>query len=212
MNKKNNSQDNNKKNSNKSQNNRKKGEKMILSDKSIKEELKKGTVIISGVVDNQIGPCSVDLSLDNAFKVFKHADITHVDPKNINREELMSETFKEDNKPFIIHPGEFVLGSTVERVKVPNYLVGRLDGRSSWGRLGIIVHSTAGSVQPGWNGKLTLEIANISKLPVALYPGVKICQISFQQLTTPADEAYHQKSNSKYLNQTGADVTKLGDE
>ncbi len=185
---------------------------MILSDVDIKRELEKGDLIIQYITFDQIGPCSVDLRLDNRFMVFKHADITHVDPLQLNRDTLMSETIKEENKAFIIHPGEFVLGSTKERVRIPSYLVGRLDGRSSWGRLGIIVHSTAGSVHPGWDGQLTLEIANISKLPVALYPGMKICQISFQQLTSPAEVPYNKKENAKYIFQNGPGVTKLGED
>ena len=185
---------------------------MILSDLDIKKELEKKQLEISNITDEQIGACSVDLCLDNKFMVFKHADITHVDPRHINRETLMSEIIKDNDKPFIIHPGEFVLGSTKECIKVPNYLVGRLDGRSSWGRLGIIVHSTAGSVHPGWNGQLTLEIANISKLPVALYPGMKICQISFHLLSTEAETPYHKKLNAKYINQVGPGATKVGED
>lgn len=185
---------------------------MILSDKDIKLELEKKQLEIAEITEDQIGSCSVDLKLANKFMVFKHADITHVDPRHINREALMSEIIKDNDKPFIIHPGEFVLGSTKERVKVPNYLVGRLDGRSSWGRLGIIVHSTAGSVQPGWNGQLTLEIANISKLPVALYPDMKICQISFHQLTSDAQTPYDKKHNAKYSNQVGPGATRVGED
>lgn len=185
---------------------------MILSDGDIKKELEKGDLVIEKITFNQIGPCSVDLTLGQTFMVFKHADITHVDPKKIDRESLMSEVIKEDDKPFIIHPGEFILGSTKERVKVPSYLVGRLDGRSSWGRLGIIVHSTAGSVHPGWDGQLTLEIANISKLPVALYPSMKICQISFQKLTSPAEEPYNKKEKAKYIHQNGPGATRVGED
>lgn len=181
---------------------------VILSDRDIKEFLKAGEIVIREMQEDQIGSCSVDLRLGNTFRVFKHAEVTHVDPKHGIADELMDLVKKENNEPFIIHPGEFVLGTTVEYVKIPRHLVARLDGRSSWGRLGIIIHSTAGSVQPGYAGQLTLEIANISKVPVKLWPDSRICQISFEQLSSPCEKSYGER-NSKYMGQQGPQGSKI---
>ena len=184
----------------------------ILSDKDIKSYIQQKRITIEPFLEENIGPSSVDLRLDNKFLIFKHSDITHVDPRNVKREELMSEVLKDGNNPFIIHPGEFILSNTIESVTLPADIVGRLDGRSSWGRLGIIVHSTAGNVHPGFSGQLTLEIANISKLPVCLYPGSKICQIAFQLLSSPAEKPYNVRKESKYLNQQGPGASKIDQE
>ncbi len=180
----------------------------VLSDRDIKEMITIGELVISGIEQEQIGSCSVDLRLGNTFRVFKHAEVTHVDPKEGVADELMTLVTKENNDPFIIHPGEFVLGTTVESVLIPRYIVARLDGRSSWGRLGIIVHSTAGSVHPGYVGQLTLEIANISKVPVKLWPGSKICQIMFERLSSPCEQSYAEKK-SKYMGQQGPQASKI---
>ncbi len=184
---------------------------VVLSDREIKERLARNEIIIRDISQEQIGSCSVDLRLGNGFRIFKHAEVTHVDPKEGISDALMELVIKQNEEPFIIHPGEFVLGSTVEYVKIPRDLVARLDGRSSWGRLGIIIHSTAGSVQPGYAGQLTLEIANISKVPVKLWPGARICQLTFEQLSSPCETAYGEK-NSKYMEQSGPQSSKIGDE
>ena len=183
----------------------------ILSDRDIKKYINSGDLEITNIVDTQIGASSVDLTLDKKFLIFKHSDVTHINPESYDREKIMTSVIKEDES-FIIHPGEFVLGSTKESVKVPDFLVGRLDGRSSLGRLGIIVHSTAGSVHPGWKGHLTLEIANISKLPVELKPGLRICQITFQTLSSPAENSYDKNPMSKYYDQKGPAVSKIRDD
>ena len=180
----------------------------VLSDRDIKELLKIGELVINNIVEDQIGSCSVDLRLGSQFRVFKHAEVTHVDPKEGISDELMELVTKNDETPFIIHPGEFVLGTTMESVLIPRYLVARLDGRSSWGRLGIIVHSTAGSVHPGYVGQLTLEIANISKVPVKLWPGLRICQIMFERLSSPCETSYAEKK-SKYMGQQGPQASKI---
>ncbi|MFA6887953.1 MAG: dCTP deaminase [Candidatus Woesearchaeota archaeon] len=180
----------------------------VLSDKDIKELLKLGELVINDIVEDQIGSCSVDLRLGSQFRVFKHAEVTHVDPKEGVSDSLMELVTKNEGDPFIIHPGEFVLGSTMESVLIPRYLVARLDGRSSWGRLGIIVHSTAGSVHPGYVGQLTLEIANISKVPVKLWPGLRVCQIMFEQLSSPCEKSYAEKK-SKYMGQQGPQASKI---
>jgi dCTP deaminase len=179
----------------------------VLSDRDIKELLKLGELVIDSIEEEQIGSCSVDLRLGSTFRVFKHAEVTHVDPKEGLSDDLM-ELVTKDSEPFIIHPGEFVLGTTIESVMIPRYIVARLDGRSSWGRLGIIVHSTAGSVHPGYVGQLTLEIANISKVPVKLWPGSKVCQIMFERLSSPCEQSYAEKK-SKYMNQQGPQSSKI---
>lgn len=183
----------------------------MLSDRDIKKYIESGDLQISNLADTQIGASSVDLTLDKKFLIFKHSDVTHINPEAYDKEKIMSSVIKE-NESFIIHPGEFVLGTTKEYVKIPDFLVGRLDGRSSLGRLGIVVHSTAGSVHPGFEGQLTLEIANISNLPVELRPGLKICQISFMTLTSPAINPYNKVPTSKYHDQRGPGVSKILDD
>lgn len=181
----------------------------VLSDRDIKEALKNKEIIINDITEDQIGSCSVDLRLGNSFRVFKHAEVTHVDPKEGISDSLMSLTTKEEHESFIIHPGEFVLGTTKEYIQLSRNYVARLDGRSSWGRLGIIIHSTAGSVQPGYAGQLTLEIANISKVPVKLWPGARICQLTFEKLSSPCEKAYNERK-SKYMEQSGPQMSKIG--
>ncbi|MFC1753421.1 dCTP deaminase [Thermoproteota archaeon] len=179
----------------------------VLSDRDIKEAIKKGEIVIEGASDDQIGPSSVDLCLGNEFKIFKHSEVTHVDPKKGNFDHLMDSVKKADDNPFIIHPGEFILATTRESVKIPSDMIARLDGRSSWGRLGIVVHSTAGTVHPGWEGKLTLEMANISKVPVKLWPGSRICQLTFEKMSSPAENPSSAKS--KYHGQKEPGISRI---
>ncbi len=185
----------------------------VLSDKDIKRALKEGRIVITpSISEEQINPASVDLKLGNQFRVFKHAEVTHIDPRNLNSStnEIMKLIEINPETPFIIHPGEFVLGITHEYLKLPDDLVGRLDGKSSWGRLGIVIHSTAGTVDPGFEGKLTLEIANISKVPVCLYPGSKICKVTFDTLTSPSELPYNKRKDAKYLKQQSPEASKIG--
>ena len=184
----------------------------VLSDRDIRIASKEGRIVINDISNEQIGPSSVDLRLGNKFMVFKHAEVTHINPKEQRASDLMEEVVIEEGKCFIIHPGEFVLGNTMEYVKIPDDLVARLDGRSSWGRLGIVIHSTAGSVDPGFEGQLTLEIANISKVPVMLWPGLKICRITFDTLTSPSEMPYNKRKGSKYLGQKGPKASRISDE
>ena len=181
----------------------------VLSDHDLKAALKSGKIIIEGVTDEQIGPSSVDLTLGNEFRIFKHSEVTHVDPRAGSVDHLMDRVTKNE-EAFIIHPGEFILATTYESVKIPDDMIARLDGRSSWGRLGIVVHSTAGSVHPGFEGKLTLEMANISKVPVMLWPGSRICQLTFEKLSSPAENPYNKRKGSKYIDQRGPDSSKIG--
>ncbi len=176
---------------------------MILSDRSIREQINAGRIVIEPLDPDGLQPSSVDLRIDRWFRVFRNHTMGHIDVKQ-NLEELTQLIEADDDNPFMLHPGEFVLGSTLERVEVPDDLVARLEGKSSLGRLGLLIHSTAGFVDAGFAGQLTLELSNVSSLPITLYPGMKIGQISFQEMTTPADRPYGSgELGSKYLNQRG---------
>ena len=176
---------------------------MILSDRSIRESIAAGRIVIQPLGDGCIQPSSVDLHLDHRFRVFRNHTMGHIDVKT-DLEHLTELVEVAADDPFILHPGEFVLGSTLERVAVPDDLVARLEGKSSLGRLGLLIHSTAGYVDAGWDGQLTLELSNVANLPITLYPGMKIGQISFMQMTTPADNPYGSDGlGSKYQGQDG---------
>ncbi len=176
---------------------------VILSDRSINEQLAAGRIVIDPMGDNAIQPSSVDLRIDRHFRVFRSHTLGLIDVKE-NLEELTELVEIGADEAFILHPGEFVLGSTLERVVVPEDLVARLEGKSSLGRLGLLIHSTAGFVDAGWDGQLTLELSNVANLPITLYPAMKIGQISFQQMTTPAENPYGSAAlGSKYQHQVG---------
>jgi dCTP deaminase len=174
---------------------------VILSDKSIREELESGGIVIEPLGEGALQPSSVDLRVDCYFRVFRNDTTPYIDPKQ--RQEDLTELVEVANDgAFILHPGEFVLGQTLERVQLREDLVGRLEGKSSLGRLGLLIHSTAGFVDSGWNGHLTLELSNVANLPIALYPGMKIGQISFLRMTTPAENPYGSRvTDSKYQGQ-----------
>ncbi|HOP95713.1 MAG: dCTP deaminase [Dictyoglomaceae bacterium] len=184
---------------------------MILSDRDIKAYIKEGKLIIAPMDDpkRQIQPSSIDLRLGNTFLHFKVEGKAFIDPTKDSLQDLMGTIEVEDGKPFFLRPGEFVLGTTIETIKLPEDLVARVDGRSSLGRLGVIVHATAGYVDPGFCGQITLELSNINHVPIALYPGMRICQISFYTLTSPAETPYYKKEGSKYQNQKGPTASKL---
>ncbi len=176
---------------------------MILSDRTIREELAAGRIVIEPVEDSAIQPSSVDLHIDRYFRVFRNHTMGLIDVKQ-NLEELTELVEVDEDQAFILHPGEFVLGSTLERVALPADLVARLEGKSSLGRLGLLIHSTAGFVDAGWDGQLTLELSNVANLPITLYPGMKIGQISFIRMTTAADRPYGSSElGSKYQGQRG---------
>lgn len=162
---------------------------MVLSDRSIREELAKGRIVIRPLGDGCIQPASVDLHLDRSLLVFQNNRVPYIDVRATS-ERLTEMVTVGDDDPFMLHPGEFVLGSTLEHIEVPADLVARLEGKSSLGRIGLLIHSTAGYVDPGWKGHLTLELSNVSNLPITLYHRMRIGQISFLQLTTPADVLY----------------------
>jgi len=174
---------------------------VVLSDRTIREELAKGRIVISPLGDGCIQPASVDLHLDRNILVFRNNRVPFIDVRSTN-DRLTDMVTMGDDDPFMLHPGEFVLGSTLEHVEVPDDLVGRLEGKSSLGRIGLLIHSTAGYVDPGWKGHLTLELSNVSSLPITLYHRMKIGQISFLRLTTPADHLYGAAElGSKYQGQ-----------
>ncbi len=153
-------------------------------------------------------PASVDLRLGREFRVFRNYRLPYIDVKQ-EMPTLTEVEFIDENTPFILHPGEFVLAVTMELVQIPDDLVGRLDGKSSLGRLGLIVHSTAGFVDPGFKGRLTLELTNVANLPITLYYSMPVSQISFSKLTTPADQPYGAKGMaSKYQDQTGPEPSR----
>lgn len=175
----------------------------VLSDRTIKEEIAAGRLGIDPLDPDAIQPASVDLRLDRAFRIFRTIGRSFVDVREA-MDDLTEIVSIDEGEPFVIRPGMFCLGSTVETVILPDDIVARVDGKSSLGRLGLLVHATAGYVDPGWTGKLTLELSNQSQTPIALYCGMRIAQVSFLRLTTPADRPYGSPGlGSKYQGQTG---------
>ncbi len=186
---------------------------MILSDRDIRKAIESGRVKIDTAQPElfmHIHASSMDLRLGNTFKLYEHSKFAILDPKKPESFIGNMRTITvPDNDPFIVQPGEFVLGVTRESITVPDDLVVRVEGRSSLGRLGIIVHSTAGFVDPGFSGTITLEISNLNRLPVALYPGMRVCQLAFEQMTSPAEMPYNLKPGSKYQNQILPEESRL---
>lgn len=162
---------------------------MVLSDRSILEAIASGRVVIDPFDSSLVQPSSVDVRVGNLFRVFRNNRRPYIDVREdpAGLTELCEAT---DEDPFILHPGEFVLGATLERVKIGTDLVARLEGKSSLGRLGLLIHATAGFIDPGFEGTITLELSNIAPLPITIYPNMKIGQLSFLQMTTPADNPY----------------------
>jgi len=176
---------------------------VVLSDRSIREGLASGEIVIEPLLEDGIQPSSVDLRVDRFFRVFRNYTTPYIDPKR-PQEDLTELVEVADGEAFVLHPGEFVLGSTLESVGLGAAVVARLEGKSSLGRLGLLIHSTAGFVDSGFRGHLTLELSNVANLPIAIYPGMKIGQISFLRMTTPADVPYgSDAARSKYQGQRG---------
>ncbi|HUA94854.1 MAG TPA: dCTP deaminase [Acidimicrobiales bacterium] len=176
---------------------------MVLSDRSIREELDAKRIIIDPLDEGCIQPSSVDLHVDRYFRLFRNHSMRAIDVR-LDLEELTELVEIAEGEALMLHPGEFILGSTLERVVLPDDLVARLEGKSSLGRLGLLIHSTAGFVDAGWDGYLTLELSNVANLPITVYPGMKIGQISFLRMTTPADNPYGSAGlGSKYQGQRG---------
>jgi dCTP deaminase len=176
---------------------------VVLSDESIREQLESGGIVIEPLGDGALQPSSVDIRVDRFFRVFRNDTTPYIDPKRPQEDRTELGEVPEDGA-FILHPGEFVLGSTLERVGLGPDIVARLEGKSSLGRLGLLIHSTAGFVDSGWDGHLTLELSNVANLPIAIYPGMKIGQISFLRMTTEAALPYGSEgTRSKYQGQRG---------
>ena len=175
---------------------------MVLSDRTIRRLLEEGRIEIEPYDESLLQPSSVDVRVDRYFRVFHNARYPFIDVRE--PQEDLTELVKIDDEPFILHPGEFVLGSTLERIRLPDDLVARLEGKSSLGRLGLLIHSTAGFIDPGWDGHVTLELSNVANLPITIYHGMKIGQLSFVQLSEPAESPYGSGSLcSKYQGQKG---------
>ncbi len=176
---------------------------MVLSDRTIARLLDEGRIEIDPYDPTLLQPSSVDVRVDRFFRVFHNARYAFIDVKE-QQEDLTELVEIDDERPFILHPGEFVLASTLERVRLPDDLVARLEGKSSLGRLGLLIHSTAGFIDPGWNGHVTLELSNVANLPITIYFGMKIGQLSFVQLSEPAATPYGSDGlGSKYQGQRG---------
>lgn len=176
---------------------------MIFSDHSIVEAIEQGRISIDPFDPSFVQPSSVDLRVDRYFRVFENHRYPNIDPR-VAQEELTKLIEVAETESFVLHPGEFVLGSTFERVRLGIDVVARLEGKSSLGRLGLLIHSTAGFVDPGFEGYLTLELSNVANLPIAIWPGMKIGQISFYQMSSPADRPYGTAgTGSKYQDQRG---------
>ena len=176
---------------------------MLLSDRDILNEIEAGRIRMEPFDPAMVQPASIDVRLDRYFRVFENHRYPHIDPAQA-QDDLTREVQAEGEEPFILHPGEFVLGSTYEEVSLPADLAARVEGKSSLGRLGLLTHATAGFVDPGFSGHVTLELANVATLPIKLYPGMKIGQFCFFRMSSPSEHPYgSQKYGSRYQGQRG---------
>ncbi|HEX6077620.1 MAG TPA: dCTP deaminase [Micromonosporaceae bacterium] len=176
---------------------------MLLSDRDLVDQIKNGRLQLQPFEPTLIQPSSVDVRLDRWFRVFNNTRYTHIDPAR-QQDELTSLVEVPDEEPFVLHPGEFVLASTLEVVTLPGDLAGRLEGKSSLGRLGLLTHSTAGFIDPGFSGHVTLELSNVANLPITLWPGMKIGQLCIFRLSSPAEHPYGAAVyGSRYQGQRG---------
>ena len=185
---------------------------MILSDADILRRLDEGDLVVEPLSDPdiQVQPASIDLRLGREFLEFQHANIPCIHPNSEDEvADYVDETVVDEDGEFILHPGDFVLGTTHERVAIPDDLIAHVEGRSSLGRLAIVVHATAGLCDPGYEGQITLELSNLGTAPVALTPGMRISQLTFTELKTPADRPYGAERGSKYQGQTGPQASKI---
>jgi dCTP deaminase len=176
---------------------------VLLSDGDIRKEVESGRLVLEPWDAELLQPSSIDVRLDRFFRVFNNSAYTHIDPA-IQQDELTSLVEAEGDSPFVLHPGEFVLGSTLEVVTVPDDLAGRLEGKSSLGRLGLLTHSTAGFIDPGFSGHITLELSNVANLPITLWPGMKIGQLCLFRLSSASEHPYGSAVyGSRYQGQRG---------
>ena len=176
---------------------------MVLSDRTIRRQIDEGRILIDPYDQSLLQPSSIDVRVDRFFRVFHNARYPYIDVKQ-PQDDLTELVEVDGDSPFILHPGEFVLASTLERIRLPDDLVARLEGKSSLGRLGLLIHSTAGFIDPGWDGHVTLELSNVANLPITIYYGMTIGQLSFVQLSEPAEKPYGSgELGSKYQGQQG---------
>lgn len=188
---------------------------MILSDRDIKKALSSGRIKITPAPNlaEQLGSCSIDLHLGNTFRVFRHSRYPYIDlGSKVEVDKLMEEIAIPEGEPFVMQPGDFALASAAENLQLADDILGRIEGRSSLGRLGIIVHGTASIFDPGWNGVPTMELGNLGVMPVALYPGMRICAFTFEEVSSPVEVPYHAKPGNKYAGQIKPLASKLGEE
>lgn len=184
----------------------------MLSDRDIKRAVEKGLIKIKPSPDfaTQLGSCALDLRLGNRYRVFDHSRTPYIDPKNPKTmTDITTEITVKDGESFTLHPGEFILAITHEYIEMPDNIAGRLEGRSSIGRLGVVVHSTAATIDAGFKGNITLEFANMGRIPVMLYPGMRICSISFEELSSPAQTPYYKKKSAKYVGQKSPEASRI---
>ncbi|MEM1347579.1 MAG: dCTP deaminase [Myxococcota bacterium] len=185
---------------------------MILSDRDMKKRLETGSIVIDPILDPelQIQPASIDLRLDKRFVVYNLAHVPCIDPRDKETVQKYTRSIEvADGEAFILHPGEFALGSTFEWVKIPDDLVARVEGRSSIGRLAVVVHATAGFIDPGFEGRITLELSNLGRVAVKLYPGMRISQLVFHTMSSPAERPYGPGRGSKYWGQEGPETSRV---
>ncbi|HEX7306892.1 dCTP deaminase [Lentzea sp.] len=176
---------------------------MLLSDQDLRKEVESGRLVLDPFDVEMLQPSSIDVRLDRFFRVFNNTRYTHIDPAQ-QQDDLTSMVEAPEGEPFVLHPGEFVLGSTYEMVTLPDDLAGRLEGKSSLGRLGLLTHSTAGFIDPGFSGHITLELSNVANLPITLHPGMKIGQLCLFKLSSPAEHPYGStQAGSRYQGQRG---------
>ncbi len=190
------------------------GKYMVLSDVDIRKALASGKIAVNPAMpEEHIGSCSVDFRLGNEFSIFEHSKHAFIDLRDkVDISKLMRTIVVPDGEAFILQPREFALAITVEHLELAPDILGRLEGRSSLGRIGIIVHGTAGLFDPGWSGRATLELSNLGIMPVALYPGMRICSMTFEELSTPSSMPYRSKPGNKYAGQQSPLASKLAGE
>jgi dCTP deaminase len=175
---------------------------VLLSDRDLIDELKAGRLQLDPFEPELVQPSSIDVRLDRLFRVFNNHLYTHIDP-SVRQDDLTAPVEVDEDQPFVLHPGEFVLASTYELVTLPDDVAARLEGKSSLGRLGLLTHSTAGFIDPGFSGHVTLELSNVATLPIKLWPGMKIGQLCFFRLSSPAEQPYGTIAGSRYQGQRG---------
>jgi dCTP deaminase len=188
---------------------------MILSDRDIKKALQAGRIKITPEPDfaAQLGSCSIDLRLGNEFRVFRRSKVAFVDVRHMKEaDEIMEDITIPNDEPLVLQPGDLVLAATLEWLEIADDLVGRIEGRSSLGRLGVIVHGTASIFDPGWRGKPVMELGNLGVVPVLLYPGMRVCSFTFEEVSSPVEVPYYLKKSNKYAGQKSPLASKFGQE